>query len=171
MHWVVDEHLNYLINFPKRKYKIFQLYFDLENLLAYLIFLPLHHIIHNCHSAAGMSLPWIALSWLRGTGSAYQMREIPEGTWARETAGHVRSVWGRVEILPVKQKESKRGHISRSIPHSMKDIQPFAQHFHYNHLTCRLSNILLYPLHLNFQLQQHIIPHACGWDIMEGMVI
>ena len=42
MHWKVDKHLKYLINFPKRKYslenKIFQLNSDLENFLAYLIF-------------------------------------------------------------------------------------------------------------------------------------
>ena len=41
MHWKVDEHLKYWINFPKRKYpwkyKIFQLYSDLENFLVYLI--------------------------------------------------------------------------------------------------------------------------------------
>ena len=42
MHWKVDEHLKYLINFPERnipwKYKIFQLYSDVENFLVSLIF-------------------------------------------------------------------------------------------------------------------------------------
>ena len=37
--------------------------------------------------------PWIALSWPRGTGSACQTREIPEGSVSvSETAGHARSV-------------------------------------------------------------------------------
>ena len=125
--------------------------------------LPLHHIIHNCHSTTGMPPLWIALSWPRGTGSACQMWEILEGSMSvSETAGNTRSVWGRVEIPPVNQKEQERSHQPK---HSSLDERQRATSLmlplHPSH-----AQVLPYPLCLNFNHKlSPMLPGGILWSV------